>query len=133
QDLGGHFWKPFGRTSWYPGVLLSSALIVAFWGFLLYVGVNDPNGGIKSPWALFGIGNQMLAAVAFSVATTIIIKMGKARFMWVTAVPMAWLVVSTFTAAVQRIFHGDPRIGFLAAANAAEAQLAGGRVPPDQL
>jgi carbon starvation protein len=126
QDLGGHFWKPLGRTSWYPGVLLSSAAIVGLWGYLLYVGATDPNGGIKALWALFGIANQMLAAVAFATATTVVIKMGKARYMWVTALPMAWLVISTFTAAYQRIFHSDPRIGFFAAANAAQARIDAG-------
>jgi carbon starvation protein len=126
QDLGGHFWKPLGRTSWYPGVLVSSAAIVGLWGYLLYVGATDPNGGIKALWALFGIANQMLAAVAFATATTVVIKMGKARYMWVTALPMAWLVISTFTAAYQRIFHSDPRIGFFAAANAAQARIDAG-------
>ena len=79
------------------------------------------------------IGNQMLAAVAFSTVTTILIKMGKARFMWVTAVPMGWLVVSTFTAAFQRVFHPDPRIGFLSAASAAQARIDGGLVKPENL
>jgi carbon starvation protein len=133
QDLGGHFWKPLGRTSWYPAALLASALIVALWGSLLWIGVNDPSGGIKSLWALFGIGNQMLAAVAFSTVTTILIKMGKARYMWVTAAPMAWLVLSTFTAAIQRVFHSDPRIGFLSAANAAQAQIAAGQLKPEDV
>jgi carbon starvation protein len=133
QDLGGHFWKPLGRTSWYPGVLIASALIVALWGFLLWIGVNDPSGGVKSLWALFGIGNQMLAAVALSTATTIIIKMDKARYLWVTALPMVWLVASTFTAAFQRIFHPDARIGFLSAATDAEVRLGAGQVPVDQL
>jgi len=132
QDLGGHLWKPLQNTSWYPGVLLSSAIIVGLWGYLLYVGVTDPNGGVKSLWTLFGIGNQMLAAVALATATTIIIKMGKAKYMWVTVAPMAWLVISTFTAAVQRIFHPDPRIGFLATADAAAQKLAAG-APPDQI
>jgi carbon starvation protein len=132
QDLGGHFWKPLAKTSWYPGVLMSSAVIVGMWGYLLYVGVNDPSGGIKSLWALFGIGNQMLAAVALATATTIIIKMGKAKYLWVTAAPMAWLVISTFTAAYQRIFHPDPRIGFLATADSAAGRLASG-APPDQI
>jgi carbon starvation protein len=132
QDLGGHFWKPLGKTSWYPGVLISSAIIVGLWGYLLYVGVNDPSGGIKSLWALFGIGNQMLAAVALATATTIIIKMGRVRYLWVTAAPMAWLVISTFTAAYQRIFHPDPRIGFLATANDAAAKLTAG-APPEQV
>ena len=130
QDLGGNVWKPLRKTSWYPGVLLSSAVIVALWGWLLWVGANDPNGGVKSLWALFGIGNQMLAAVALTTATTIIIKMGKARYMWVTAVPTVWLVLSTFTAAYQRIFHADPRIGFFAAADAAQAQLANQGLSP---
>jgi carbon starvation protein len=133
QDLGGHFWKPLGHTSWYPGVLIASALIVALWGFLLWVGINDPSGGVKSLWALFGIGNQMLAAVALSTATTIIIKMGKARYLWVTALPMVWLVASTFTAAFQRIFHPDARIGFLSAATEAETRLSAAQVPADQL
>jgi carbon starvation protein len=132
QDLGGHLWKPLQNTSWYPGVLLSSAVIVALWGYLLYIGVTDPNGGVKSLWALFGIGNQMLAAVALATATTIIIKMGKAKYLWVTLAPMAWLVISTYTAAVQRIFDADPRIGFLATADAAAQRLAAG-APADQV
>jgi len=133
QDLGGHFWKPLGRTSWYPSVLATSALIVAMWGYLLYMGTNDPNGGVKALWALFGIANQMLAAVALATATTILIKMGKARYAWVTAMPMAWLVITTFSAAVQRIFHPDPRIGFLALANATQTKIASGAVKPDDL
>lgn len=133
QDLGGHFWKPLGRTNWFPGVLVSSGLIVALWGWLLWVGANDPNGGVKSLWALFGIGNQMLAAVALTTVTTILIKMGRARYMWVTAAPMAWLVLSTFTAAYQRIFHPDPRIGFFAAADAAQARLSTGGIDAAEL
>lgn len=126
QDLGKHFWKPLGRTSWYPVVIISSAIVVLMWGGLLWIGVNDPSGGIKSLWALFGISNQMLAAIALATVTTILIKMGKVRFMWVTAAPMAWLVISTFTAAIMRIFDGDARIGFLAAADAAEKKIAAG-------
>ncbi len=133
QDLGGHFWKPFGRTSWYPSALLSSALIVGMWGYLLYMGVNDPSGGVKALWALFGIANQMLAAVALATATTILIKMGKARYAWVTGAPMAWLVITTFSAAVQRIFDADPRIGFLALANVTQAKIAAGGVTPEEL
>jgi carbon starvation protein len=133
QELGGHLWKPLGRTSWYPSVLFSSALIVCMWGYLLYVGVNDPNGGVKALWALFGIANQMLAAVALATATTIIIKMKKVRYAWVTAMPMAWLVITTFAAAFQRIFHADPRIGFLALANATEAKILAGQVKPENL
>ncbi len=133
QDLGGHLWKPLGRTSWYPGMLISSAIIVGLWGSLLYIGWNDPNGGIKALWALFGISNQMLAAVALATATTVLIKMGKARFMWVTAAPMLWLVITTFTAGFQRVFDADPRIGFLALANQAERQIATGGLDAAQL
>jgi carbon starvation protein len=133
QDLAGQVYRPLGRTSWYPGILGASAVIVAMWGSLLWMGVNDPNGGVKSLWALFGIANQMLAAVALATGTTIIIKMNKARYMWVTAVPMVWLVASTFTAAVQRVFHGDPRIGFLALAQSTQARIAAGQVPAEQL
>jgi carbon starvation protein len=103
------------------------------WGYLLYMGVNDPNGGVKALWALFGIANQMLAAVALATVTTILIKMGRARYAWVTAAPMAWLVITTFSAAVQRVFDADPRIGFLALASATQAKIAAGVVKPEDL
>jgi carbon starvation protein len=129
QELGARVWKPFGRTSWMPGILLSSAIIVGMWGYFLYQGVIDPLGGINSLWPLFGIANQLLAAVALVVATTILLKMGRTKWIWVTMAPMAWIVIITMTASYQKLFDPNPRIGFLSYVSVLTAQLAAGKIP----
>ena len=132
QDFMGNFVPRLGETSWYPSVVLASALVVGAWGYFLYIGVIDPNGGVNLLWPLFGIANQMLAAIALSVATGILIKSGKLKFAWVTGLPLAWLAVVTSTAAWEKIFSPDIRIGFFAAASDLAEKLAAGVLPPER-
>lgn len=131
QDLLGNFHAPLGRTGWYPGVLLTSALVVGGWGWFLYQGTLDPLGGINSMWPLFGIANQMLAAIALCVSTTILVKSGRGWQSLITAAPLAWLVTVTTAAAWYKLFSEVPRIGFLSHAADLKQKLAAGALPPE--
>jgi carbon starvation protein len=130
QDTLGNVWKPIGRTSWKPGVYATSAIIVGAWGYFLWAGVTDPLGGIYQLFPLFGIANQLLAAIALTVATTILIKSGRLKWAWVTAVPLAWDVTVTLTASWQKVFSGDPRLGFFTQRATYQEALAEGQVLP---
>lgn len=128
QDAIGHIYKPLGRTSWMPGVWITSGVVVCAWGYLLIQGVRDPLGGINSLWPLFGIANQLLAGVALCVATTILLKMRGPRYACVTAFPLAWLLIVTLSASWQKVFSSEPRIGFLAQAKAQELAMESGKI-----
>lgn len=114
QDGLGNVWKPFARVSWRPGLWICSAAVVLAWGYFLYAGVSDPLGGINQLFPLFGIANQLLAAIALTVCTTLLIKSGRVRWAWVTGVPLAWDVAVTLTASWQKVFSSDPKLGFFA-------------------
>ncbi|TAL03497.1 MAG: carbon starvation protein A [Rhodospirillaceae bacterium] len=128
QDLLGLVSPRLGRTTSFAGNLLATGICVAGWGWFLYRGVIDPLGGINTLWPLFGIANQMLAAIALTLATVVFAKAGRGRSLLVTLVPSAWLLVCTLTAAAEKLFHSDPRISFLAHAKLVKAAIADGRL-----
>jgi len=114
QDLLGVFVPAFRNTSSIPASLAATGLCVAAWGFFLYQGVTDPLGGVNTLWPLFGISNQMLAAIALILGAVVLFRMKRQAYAWIPLVPAAWLVICTMTAGLQKLFHPDPRIGFLA-------------------
>jgi carbon starvation protein len=127
QDTVGNVWKRFGEVSWKPGIWISSAVITGGWGYFLWAGNNDPLGGIHQLFPLFGIANQLLAAVALAVGTTILIRSGRARYAWVTLLPLIWDVAVTLTASYQKVFSPSPKLGFFAQRAQYEAALQAGK------
>lgn len=126
QDLLGYVWKPLGRTDFTLGNWLASGLFVAAWGYFLYQGVLDPLGGINSLWPIFGVANQLLAVIALSLGVTVLLKMGKVRYVWVAVLPLVWLFIVTMVAGWMKIFSPDVRLGFLSAAADFQSKLAAG-------
>ncbi len=123
QDLMGTFVPTLKNTQSIAGNLLASVLCVSAWGYFLYQGVSDPLGGINTLWPLFGISNQMLAAIALTLCTVVLFKMKRQRYAWVTLIPTTWLLICTITAGMEKIFHSNPKIGFLANAQKFQAAL----------
>ena len=117
QDMLGHVYAPMGNTGFLPANFAGTGLCVAMWGYFLYQGVVDPLGGINTLWQLFGVGNQMLAGIALLLGSTVLVKMKRERYVWVTLVPTVWLLITTLSAGVEKIFSPDIRVGFLALAN----------------
>jgi carbon starvation protein len=128
QDLIGSIVPSMKDTGRLLPNLTATALAVGAWGYFLYSGVTDPLGGINTLWPLFGISNQMLAAIALTLSTVLLFKMKRERYAWVTIVPTAWLLICTLTAGWQKMFHANPRIGFLAHADQFSSALADGRL-----
>ncbi|MFF4275114.1 carbon starvation CstA family protein [Streptomyces sp. NPDC001536] len=112
QDMLGNVIKPFKNVSWKPGLVITSAIVCGLWGYFLWVGVHEPLGGINQLFPIFGISNQLLAAVALAVCTTLLVKSGRLKWAWITGIPLAWDATVTLTASWQKVFSSDPKVGF---------------------
>jgi carbon starvation protein len=130
QDTIGNVWKKFGDLSWRPGNIIASAITVGLWGYILYVGVTDPLGGVNQLFPLFGISNQLLAAIALTLVTVLFIKHGLLRYAWIPVIPLVWDLVVTMTASFQKVFSGDPRVGYFTQRQTYADALANGELLP---
>jgi len=130
QDMLGNVYRPFKNISWKPGLVLTSAIVCALWGYFLWVGVHEPLGGINQLFPIFGISNQLLAAVALAVCTTLLVKSGRLKWAWITGVPLAWDATVTLTASFQKVFSSDPRVGFFKQRSVFQDAIDDGKVLP---
>ncbi|MFI6618036.1 carbon starvation CstA family protein [Streptomyces sp. NPDC050528] len=130
QDMLGNVYRPFRNVSWRPGLALTSAIVCALWGYFLWVGVHEPLGGINQLFPIFGIANQLLAAVALAVCTTLLVKSGRLKWAWITGIPLAWDATVTLTASWQKVFSGDPKLGFFKQRSVFQDAIDAGKVLP---
>ena len=130
QDMLGNLYRPFKNVSWRPGLALTSAIVCALWGYFLWVGVHEPLGGINQLFPIFGIANQLLAAVALAVCTTLLVKSGRLKWAWITGVPLAWDATVTLTASWQKVFSGDPKVGFFKQRSVFQDAIDAGKILP---
>ncbi|MFF4057172.1 carbon starvation CstA family protein [Streptomyces sp. NPDC001668] len=130
QDMLGNVYRPFRNISWKPGLVLTSAIVCALWGYFLWVGVHEPLGGINQLFPIFGISNQLLAAVALAVCTTLLVKSGRLKWAWITGIPLAWDATVTLTASFQKVFSSDPKVGFFKQRSVFQDAIDDGKVLP---
>ncbi|TGB08912.1 carbon starvation CstA family protein [Streptomyces sp. MZ04] len=130
QDMLGNVYKPFKNVSWKPGLVMTSAVVTGLWGYFLWVGVHEPLGGINQLFPIFGIANQLLAAVALAVCTTLLVKSGRLKWAWITGIPLAWDATVTLTASWQKVFSSDPRVGFFQQRSNYQDAIDAGKVLP---
>jgi carbon starvation protein len=130
QDMLGNVYRPFKKVSWKPGLIVTSALVCGLWGYFLWVGVHEPLGGINQLFPIFGISNQLLAAVALAVCTTLLVKSGRLKWAWITGIPLVWDATVTLTASYQKVFSSDPRVGFFKQRSVYQDGIDAGKVLP---
>ncbi|GAA3831567.1 carbon starvation CstA family protein [Streptomyces coacervatus] len=130
QDMLGNVIRPFKNVSWKPGLVITSGIVCALWGYFLWVGVHEPLGGINQLFPIFGISNQLLAAVALAVCTTLLVKSGRLKWAWITGIPLAWDATVTLTASYQKVFSSDPKVGFFKQRSVFQDAIDAGKVLP---